>query len=68
MIERVQEIVSDVLLREVAPEAPRDWDSMQNLNIVVALEQEFELTFEPEDFEQMQSVRHIVELIARKQG
>jgi acyl carrier protein len=68
MTERVQEIVSDVLLREVPVEAPRDWDSMQNLNIVVALEQEFELIFEPEDFEQMLSVQHIVELIARKQG
>lgn len=68
MKERVREIVSDVLFREVAVDAPRDWDSMQNLNIVVALEQEFGLTFEPEDFERMQSVPHIVELILQKQG
>jgi len=43
-----------------------NWDSLQLLNLVLALEQEFGVQFEPEDIEQMISVELIVKLTQEK--
>lgn len=71
--ERVRRIAADVL--QVSPERIsvcsamadfENWDSLQHLSLVLALEQAFDVMFEPEDLEQMTSVGHIVELLERK--
>jgi acyl carrier protein len=39
------------------------WDSLGHLNLVVALEEEFDVLFEPEDIAEMTSVQKIADKI-----
>ena len=71
--ERVRGIVADVLRvpadqisRQSSPETLATWDSVQHLNLILALEQEFTLQFEPEEMDEMSSVDHILGVLERK--
>lgn len=44
----------------------RLWDSLQRVEIVLALEEEFDLLFEPEEIESMLDIQAIVSLIQGK--
>ena len=43
-----------------------EWDSLRYLNIIIELESEFGLSFEPEEIVQMNSVKKIVQIITNK--
>jgi acyl carrier protein len=67
---RVRRIVSSVLgvpeasiSDDTSPDTVPTWDSMQHLQLVLALEEEFGLHFEVEEIEAMQRVTVIVSLI-----
>jgi acyl carrier protein len=71
--ERVRGIVADVLRvpadqisRQSSPETLASWDSVQHLNLILALEQEFTLQFEPEEMDEMSSIDHILAVLERK--
>ena len=73
LLERVRGIAADVLqlpATQITPEASTEnvesWDSVHHLNLVLALEQEFDLQFEPEEMEQMHSIAHIVNVLENK--
>ena len=73
VLEQVKYIVSDLFLvpeEEVGPESSPDtiekWDSMQHLNLVLAVEQTFGIQLSTEEIERMNSVGLIVELIEEK--
>ena len=73
--ERVRAIASDVLGvppgridERSSPEEFEDWDSILQLNIVLALEQEFDLQFEPEEMERMTNVGRMAALVDEKIG
>jgi acyl carrier protein len=70
---RVRSIFSDVFqipLELVKPESSPDtisnWDSLQHLNLVLALEQEFQIQFTPEEIEQLLSVELAAALLDEK--
>jgi acyl carrier protein len=42
------------------------WDSLQHLNLVLAVEQEFDVQFTPEEVETLTTVNAFVELLERK--
>lgn len=74
-LERVRHITADIFNRpfeQITPASSPDtlagWDSLQHLNIVLALEQEFALQFTPEEIEQMLSVELIADLVEEKLG
>ena len=71
--ERVRAVASDVLdvpAERINARASTDsiesWDSLRHLNLILALEQEFDVQFEPEEMERMTSVGQIVELLEAK--
>ncbi|MGP0019176.1 MAG: acyl carrier protein [Candidatus Sulfotelmatobacter sp.] len=73
LLDRVRGIAADILQVPVAevvpdssPESIATWDSVHHLNLVLALEQEFNLQFEPEEIDQIGNVGQIVALISRK--
>ncbi|MDR1340707.1 MAG: acyl carrier protein [Prevotellaceae bacterium] len=39
------------------------WDSLAHLNLIVALEEEFDISFEPEEIAEMISVQMIINFI-----
>ena len=71
--ERVRAVASDVLdvpAERITARASTDsiesWDSLRHLNLILALEQEFDTQFEPEEMERMTSVGQIVEILEAK--
>ena len=73
LLDRVRSIVADVLEVPVdrisagsSPETIDTWDSVHHLNLVLALEQEFNLQFEPEEIDQMKDIHHILEILGNK--
>lgn len=71
--EQVQAIASDVLgvpTRKISPnsspETIENWDSMQHLNLVLAIEEKFGIQLAPEEIEQMKTIGAIAALVDRK--
>jgi acyl carrier protein len=74
VFDTVRTIASDVLgvppdqiAPDTSPATATNWDSVQHLNLVLAIEQAFSVMFEPEELDQMKSVGHIVAMVERKQ-
>jgi len=70
---RIQRILADIcsisvehITMETSPDMTENWDSLNHLNLVLAIEEEFGVQFEPEDIEQLLSVGHIVTLLDNK--
>jgi len=66
ILEQVQQIASDVfsvpkesITENSSPETVETWDSIQHLNLVLALEEKFGLQLSPEEMEQMRSIGQI---------
>ncbi|HEY1270721.1 MAG TPA: acyl carrier protein [Terriglobales bacterium] len=73
LMERVCGIAADVLkvpasqlTGQSSTETIEAWDSVQHLNLVLALEQEFAVQFEPEEIDQMTSVERILKVLEAK--
>jgi acyl carrier protein len=68
----VRQIAGDVLDAPVTPESTpsnvENWDSVRHLNLVLAIEEEFGLTFLPEEMDEAKSIGHIARLVASKRG
>jgi acyl carrier protein len=73
IFDQVRAIAADVLLvspetvaPDTSPQTVENWDSVQHLNLVLALEEKFGIQFAPEEMERMQTVGQIAELVAEK--
>ena len=73
-MEDVARVVADVLgvdAAAIGPDSSPDtipaWDSVQHLNLVIALEQEFGVRFSPEEIEDAVTVRAAFDLVRSKQ-
>jgi acyl carrier protein len=49
-----------------SPEQVEKWDSIQHLNLVLALEGKYGIAFEPEEMEQMKNLGEIATLVGTK--
>ena len=73
--DRIRGIASDVLAvsptdlsPESGPESIENWDSVQHLSLVLAIEQQFDLQFEPEEIDGMKTLGGIAATVERKQN
>ena len=71
--EQVQAIASDVfgipankISQESSPESIENWDSMQHLNLVLAIEEKFGIQLAPEEIEQMKNIGAVALLVDKK--
>jgi acyl carrier protein len=71
---RVAQLAADIFsipVERIEPQSSPDnienWDSIQHLNLVLALEQEFEVQFTPEEIEQLLSIDLVASLLEEKQ-
>ena len=69
---KVIEIIANVLriaVSEINNESGMDtlgkWDSLQHLNIILAIEEAFDVSFTPEEITSVNSVKKIIEAIQR---
>lgn len=70
---RIYGIASDVFNVRVAqigpdssPETIESWDSVHHLNLILAVEQAFNLQLEPEEIDRMNSVKAILAILSEK--
>jgi acyl carrier protein len=75
IFDRVRGIAADVLQLDPAsvtpdssPQSVETWDSVQHLNLVLALEEQFGIQFGPEEMDSMKSIGAIADLVGRKNG
>ena len=73
--EQVRNIASDIfgipagkITAESSPETIEHWDSMQHLNLVLAIEEKFGVQLEPEDIERMKSIGAVAALVEKLQS
>jgi acyl carrier protein len=73
ILERVRGIAADVLQvnpaslnAESSPQSVESWDSVQHLNLVLALEEQFGVQFEPDEMDGMKSIGAIAGLLSGK--
>jgi len=73
--EQVRNVASDIfgipadkITAESSPETIENWDSMQHLNLVLAIEEKFGVQFEPEDIEQMNNIGAVVTLVEKRRS
>lgn len=50
-------------LEQASPETIPDWDSLATVRLVAVIEEEFEVTLEPEDLEQLDSFERVHQLL-----
>jgi acyl carrier protein len=74
-LEQVRNVASDIfgipvdkITAESSPETIDNWDSMQHLNLVLAIEEKFGVQFEPEDIEQMKNIGAVATLVKKLQS
>ncbi|MEO8593001.1 MAG: acyl carrier protein [Candidatus Solibacter sp.] len=72
VLSRVCEIASDILQADVtpdsSPETVENWDSVQNLNLVLALEEEYGFQFDPEEMDQAKNLTSLARIVSAKRG
>ena len=59
-------VSADTITTASTPETIETWDSIQHLNLVLALEEKFGLQLSPEEIEQMKSVGEVIKLVEGK--
>ncbi|MEO8131185.1 MAG: acyl carrier protein [Bryobacteraceae bacterium] len=75
ILDQVRTTAADVLrvplekiTKASTPEEIETWDSVEHLNLILALETQFGLEFEPEEIERMKSIGDIALLVESKAG
>ncbi len=71
MEEKVLEILKnlfelDTVDETCSQETCEKWDSMAHLKLIVELESEFGISFEPEEIGEMQSYKKVIEVLKSK--
>ena len=73
IFEQVRGIASDILgvpagkiTVASSPETIESWDSMQHLNLVLAIEERFGVQLSPEEIEQMNTIGLVAALVEKK--
>ena len=73
--EQVRSVASDIfgipaerITAESSPETIENWDSMQHLNLVLAIEEKFGVQLDPEDIEKMKNIGAVAALVEKLQS
>jgi acyl carrier protein len=61
-------IPADKITAESSPETIENWDSIQHLNLVLAVEEKFGVQLDPEDIEQMKNIGAVAKLVEKLQS
>lgn len=68
IISIIMEVPIEELNKETSPDNIEKWDSLKHMNLILALEEEFNIAFSDEEIVEMLSVEIIVEILKEKGG
>lgn len=60
VISNVLNVPRDKLSIDSSPESIEQWESMKHINLVLAIEEEFDVQFDDEQIAELQSVKSII--------
>lgn len=73
LLEKIQDIMRDILdlddlviSKETSADDVEEWDSLSNINIVVAMEKEFGVKFALGELQQLQNIGEMIDLLHEK--
>lgn len=73
--EKVRQIAADLfdlpidqVNDSLSPHTLADWDSMQHLNLVLAIEAQLGVQFDPLEIEQMQTLGEVIRITTQRAG
>lgn len=58
----------DQITDSMSPHTLADWDSMQHLNLVLAIEAQLGVHFDPSEIEQMQNMGEVIRIATQRVG
>jgi len=58
-----KDTVESNVTADSSPETVENWDSVQNLNLVLALEEEYGVQFAPEDLDQVKTLGSLARIV-----
>ncbi len=69
-IKRIMAIVfginADMVCNNTSPESVESWDSLRHMNLVIAIEEEFDLEFDENEIAELLTYDQIVKLVKSK--
>ena len=68
VVANVLNIKAEELTKDSSPETIEQWDSLKQMNIIIALEDAFEIEFDDEEIGDMNSISLITLIISEKIG
>jgi acyl carrier protein len=70
ILDQVRGIASDIfsvpldkITADSSPETVENWDSMQHLNLVLAVEEKFDVQLDPEQIERMKNIGAVAAMV-----
>jgi acyl carrier protein len=73
VLQQIRQIAADIfnlpmeaVTTESSPNTIENWDSLQHVNLVLALEQNFNVQFFPEEITEMSNIKMIAMLMEKK--
>ena len=67
VVSQIMNVPIDQLDDDTSPGTISVWDSLKHMNLILALEEKFAVTFSDDEIINMLSVKSIVELLSKKQ-
>ena len=66
IVSQIMNVPKDELNDDSSPQTIRDWDSLKHMNLILALEEKFAVTFSDEEIIDMLKVKTILEILSKK--
>jgi acyl carrier protein len=61
-------VTPDTIGADSSPETVEGWDSVQQLNLIVATERRFDVLFDPEEIDEMKNIGAMAAIVDRKRA
>jgi acyl carrier protein len=59
-------VAEDSLMPDSSPETVEGWDSLQHLNLALAVEERFGFQLSPEEMDRMRTIGRVAEIVERR--
>jgi len=67
IISNIMNVPIELINEESSPDNVENWDSLKHLNLILAIEQEFEVILSDEEIIEMMNVQLILEILRNEQ-
>jgi acyl carrier protein len=66
VVSRILGVAIESVNADSSPETLPYWDSLKNINLILAIEEEFCISFQAEEISRMRNIRSIIEMLETK--